>query len=93
MRWRLRDSPYTFTYTVTVSEQEGTYNFSGMIEDVRQGQEAESLPIGGDTEVMVTASDMPMASREFSPSTVTAGESEAVTVTITASGYGARWDR
>ena len=85
----LESSPFTFTYTVKASETADTYRFSGTIKDIPRDQDGETRTIGGDTEVMVTASDMamPMASRAFSPATVMMGD--PVTVTITASGYGA----
>ena len=85
----LESSPFTFTYMATAPAQAGPYDFSGTV-DTPLAAIPDPQTIGGDTRVMVTASDMqmPMASREFSPSTVTAGESVTVTVTITASGYG-----
>ena len=52
----LESSPYTFMYTVTVSDQEGSYDFIGMITDLRANQPEDQRTIGGDTEVMVVAS-------------------------------------
>ena len=63
-------SPYTFTYTVTVSDVADTYEFSGTILDLQlQGDQAEDYrTVDGDKEVIVVASDTPMptASRAFS---------------------------
>ena len=83
----LEPPPFTFTYTVTAPDMADTYDFSGTV-DTPLLDTPDPRTIGGDTEVMVTASDMPMpmASREFSAATVMPGD--PVTVTITASGYG-----
>ena len=88
----LKPPPFTFTYTVTAPDMADTYDFSGTV-DTALADTPDPRTIGGDTGVMVTASDMPMpmASRAFSPATVMPGD--PVTVTINASGYGARWDR
>ena len=86
----LKSSPFTFTYTVTAPDMADTYEFSGTIDDIPRDVmvDPETRETIGDTEVMVTALDMPMpmASREFSAATVMPGD--PVTVTITASGYG-----
>ena len=86
----LEPPPFTFTYTVTAPDMADTYDFSGTVDIPLADPPDPSDPrtIGGDTEVMVTALDMPMpmASREFSAATVMPGD--PVTVTITASGYG-----
>ena len=86
----LKSSPFTFTYTVTAPDMADTYEFSGTIDDIPRDVmvDPETRETIGDTEVMVTALEMPMpmASREFSAATVMPGD--PVTVTITASGYG-----
>ena len=85
----LESSPFDITYIATAPAQAGPgpYDFSGTV-DIPLADPPDPRTIGGDTEVMVTALDMPMpmASREFSAATVMPGD--PVTVTITASGYG-----
>ena len=82
-------SPFDITYIATAPAQAGPgpYDFSGTV-DIPLADPPDPRTIVGDTEVMVTALDMPMpmASREFSAATVMPGD--PVTVTITASGYG-----
>ena len=75
-----------FTYTVTVSEDRGTYDFNGVV--LNESEPPESETIGGDAQVMVEAADMPMpmATRAFS--TMSVPEGGNLTVTIAAMDYG-----
>ena len=83
----LSAGPQTETYTVTASDNPGTYTFSGTLAD----QEKETTPIGGADTVTITAPPStpdtdPSATRSFSSSSVDPGGT--VTVTIQADNYG-----
>ena len=71
----------TFTYTVTAPDTEGSYSFSGSLED----EDQISYPVGGASEVPVAVAP-PSAIRSLSESTVTAGDD--IDVTIIALNYG-----
>ncbi len=73
----------TFHYTVTAPAAAGTYAFSGTVGDSNK----DSRPVAGASSIEVTGPAAPTAVRSFSSDSV--GEGEQVTVTITASGYGA----
>ena len=79
--------PQAITYTVTASDNPGTYTFSGTIEDVAK----DTRTIGGPTTVTITAPPStpdtdPSATRSFSATSVDPGGT--VTVTIRADDYG-----
>ena len=83
----LSAGPQTETYTVTASDNPGTYTFSGTLAD----QEKETTPIGGADTVTITAPPStpdtdPSATRSFSAMSVDPGGT--VTVTIQADNYG-----
>ena len=71
----------TFTYTLTAPDTEGSYSFSGSLED----EDQISYPVGGASEVSVAVAP-PSAIRSLSDSTVTAGDD--IEVTILALNYG-----
>ena len=73
----------TFHYTVTSPPVAGTHAFSGTVGDSNR----DSLPVAGASSIEVTGPAAPTAVRSFSSDSVGAGEQ--VTVTITASDYGA----
>ena len=76
-------SDATFNYTVTAPAAAGTYAFSGTVGDSNR----DSRPVAGASSIEVTGPAAPTAVRSFSSDSVGAGEQ--VTVTITASDYGA----
>ena len=73
----------TFNYTVTAPAVAGTHAFSGTVGDSNR----DSRPVAGASSIEVTGPAAPSAVRSFSSDSVGAGEQ--VTVTITASDYGA----
>ena len=73
----------TFQYTVTTPAVAGTHAFSGTVGDSNR----DSRPVAGASSIEVTGPAAPTAVRSFSSDSVGAGEQ--VTVTITASDYGA----
>ena len=77
----LLDNP--FTYTVTASAVAGTHTFSGVLRDF----EKNDVDVGGASTVVVEAVAGPRATRSFSGSSVTPGDS--FTVTIRGNDYGA----
>ena len=83
----LSAGPQTETYTVTASDNPGSYSFSGTLTD----QDREERSIGGATTVTITAPPStpdtdPSATRSFSATSVDPGEE--ITVTIRADNYG-----
>ena len=76
-------SESSFTYNVTASVTEATYNFSGKLRDDNRVDH----DVGGDSSVTVEAvASATVASRSFSADTVVPGGT--LTVTLTATGYG-----
>ena len=83
----LSAGPQTETYTVTASDNPGSYSFSGTLTDL----DREERSIGGATTVTITAPPStpdtdPSATRSFSATSVDPGEE--ITVTIRADNYG-----
>ena len=76
-----------FTYTVTASDREGTYRFSGILETLNPAGENQVLSVEGATNVTVGAAAAATADRSFSLASVATGEE--VEVTIEVSRYGA----
>ena len=81
----LQAGPQTLRYTVTVSDNPGPYNFSGVLES----EDKSKTQVGGPTTVTVNAPPAPpgpSARRSFSTTSVDPGGT--VTVTIRANNYG-----
>ena len=73
----------SFTYTVTASDVEGSYTFSGILRDSDRNDHA----VGGDSTVTVgAAAQAASATRSFSAASIAPGGT--VTVTINARNYG-----
>ena len=72
----------SFTYTVTASDTEGDYSFSGIVRDFEKNE----VDVGGDTDITVESEFTMGARRSFSSSSVK--REDDVTVTIAARGYG-----
>ena len=72
----------SFSYTVTASDTAGDYSFSGVVLD----DQKDSRTIGGDTDITVTSTAVPTATRSFSSASVQTGAE--ITVTVAASDYG-----
>ena len=78
----LQEGPQTRSYTVTASDNPGSYTFSGVLESE---DKSETQVIGSST-VTVNAPPGPSATRSFSSSSADPGEE--ITVTIRADNYG-----
>jgi len=75
-------SENSFNYTVTTSDVEGAYNFSGMLVDVNE----KEYEVGRDTELVVEEQEAATAARTLPAEPVSADAN--FTVRIEASGYG-----
>ena len=73
----------TFHYTVTAPATAGIYSFGGTVSDSNR----DSLAVGGDTSVEVTGGAGPEAERTFLA--VSADSGGSLSVSVSASGYGA----
>ena len=73
----------TFHYTVTAPATTGIYSFGGTVSDSNR----DSLAVGGDTSVEVTGGAGPEAERTFLA--VSADSGGSLSVSVSASGYGA----
>ena len=81
----LSAGPQTETYTVTASDNPGSYTFSGVLES----EDKSKTQVGGPSTVTVNApppTPEPRATRSFSATSVDPGEE--LTVTIQANNYG-----
>ena len=78
----LQEGPQTRSYTVTASDNPGSYTFSGVLES----EDKSETPVGGSSTVPVNAPPGPSATRSFSATRVDPGGT--VTVTIRANNYG-----
>ena len=78
----LQEGPQTRNYTVTASDDPGSYTFSGVLES----EDKSETTVGGSSTVTVNAPAGPSARRSFSSSLVAPGGT--VTVTIRADNYG-----
>ena len=78
----LQEGPQTRSYTVTASDNPGSYTFSGVLES----EDKSETPVGGSSTVTVNAPPGPSATRSFSATSVDPGGT--VTVTIRANNYG-----
>ena len=78
----LSAGPQTETYTVTASDNPGSYTFSGVLES----EDKSETTVGGPSTVTVNAPAGPSARRSFSTTSVAPGGT--VTVTIRADNYG-----
>ena len=78
----LQEGPQTRSYTVTASDNPGSYTFSGVLEH----EDKSETPVGGSSTVTVNAPPGPSATRSFSATRVDPGGT--VTVTIRANNYG-----
>ena len=72
----------SFTYTVTASDTEGDYSFTGMLIDIDKNE----VDVGGDADITVESEFTMGARRSFSSSSV--NREDDFTVTIDARGYG-----
>ena len=78
----LQEGPQTRSYTVTASDNPGSYTFSGVLES----EDKSETPVGVSSTVTVNAPPGPSATRSFSATSVDPGGT--VTVTIRANNYG-----
>ena len=78
----LQEGPQTRSYTVTASDNPGSYIFSGVLES----EDKSETPVGGSSSVTVNAPPGPSATRSFSTTSVDPGGT--LTVTIRANNYG-----
>ena len=78
----LQAGPQTSIYTVTASDNPGTYTFSGVLES----EDKSETPVVGSSTVTVNPPPGPSARRSFSRASVDPGGT--VTVTIRANNYG-----
>ena len=78
----LQEGPQTRSYTVTASDNPGSYTFSGVLES----EDKSETTVGGASTVTVNAPPGPSATRSFSTTSVDPGGT--VTVTIRADNYG-----
>jgi len=72
----------SFNYTLTASDTEGTYTFSGILIDVNEGEHE----VGGDAKLVVEEEEAIIATRTLPAEPVSTGAN--FTIGIEASGYG-----